>query len=175
MANQAAISCDPVPLVHLQCEPWEDPDVKADRLLLSTLNEWCEEYTWNYTARKVAVSWLEFRKEGGYNPRLLRTLWKSVVKEETIGPILRETYGNSVKEIIRNSHSVEWNLEILKNLTKLRMKDAMFDYKMACLVYYNEEIPRKERDRRLDSLWIPAVNKAVDDCNALRILLESPT
>jgi hypothetical protein len=116
----------------------------------------------------VAIRWLEFRKGGGCNPRLLKNLWQIARKEDVIGPILHEKYGKEVERIIRSAHSVEWDQEILKNLPQLRRKDPTFDYKMACLVYYNEEISRKERDRRLDSLWILAVNKAIDNCNALR-------
>jgi hypothetical protein len=90
------------------------------------------------------------------------------VQEKAIGPILKERFGNMVERMIEGAHSTEWDLEIIKNLPKLRKSDSMFDYKMACLVYYNDEISRKERDRRLDSLWRRMVNKAVDDCNALR-------
>jgi hypothetical protein len=162
-----SITYKQIPMAHMKEEVWEDPDLKADRTLLLEWKEWKDEFFWNYTSRKVTVRWCEFRKEGGYNPRLLKTLWGISGKEEMIGPLFQKTYGKAVKELIRKAHPVEWDREILMNLSKFRREDPTFDYKMACLVYYNGEISRQERDRRLDSLWITAVNKAIDDCHAL--------
>jgi hypothetical protein len=61
---------------------------------------------------------------------------------------------------------MEWDMEILKSLKRLRRADPTIDYKLACLVYYNREISESEWDRRLDSLHEGWVNRAVMDCNA---------
>jgi hypothetical protein len=132
------------------------------------MKEWREDYHWDYTARKVAVGWLEYRKEGGFKTELLRNLWHIFGHEEVIGPIFQETYKKSVKGLFRWAHKMEWDVEIVRNLSKLRRADPTIDCELACLVYYNSDISRSERDRRLDSLWIEGTNKAIDDCNALR-------
>jgi hypothetical protein len=163
-----AITCPIIPIIQVSSVPWEDPDIKADRLFLSTMKEWREDYHWDYTARKVAVRWLEYRKEGGFKTELLRNLWHIFGQDAVIGPIFQETYKKALKGLFRWAHKMEWDVEILRKLPKLRRADPTIDHKLACLVYYNSDISRSERDRRLDSLWIEGVNKAIDDCNALR-------
>jgi hypothetical protein len=72
--------------------------------------------------------------------------------------------GKKVEEFIRWSHSEEWNRVIVKNLEAFRMKDRMVDFKLACLVYYNEEIDEEERERRWYTLR--QAETAIDYCNS---------
>jgi hypothetical protein len=161
-----SIECKPVKMCQLNSDPWEDPDIRKDRLLLA--KEWDESYVWDYSTRKVAVSWYSIRKNGGINPRLLKQVWNDAICEEITGPLLNEIKGDAVDKMIVWGHRQEWDSCIVGNLQKFRRGDRAFDYSVACLVYHNTEITRKERERRFDTLDQLAVDMAIRDCNAWR-------
>jgi hypothetical protein len=120
-----SIECSTIPLIGITSEPWEDLDIKADRLLLSKLKEWREDYQWDYTARKVAVRWFEFRMQGQHHVALLRKLWKSFTQEEVLGPILREVHEKDLEGLFKWAHMEEWDIDIVKKLPFPRTKILM--------------------------------------------------
>jgi hypothetical protein len=167
-------SLEPVPLEEIKCErmvptpllskQWEDPEMKKDRRLLAS--EWEESYTWDYTMRKVAVSWSSVRKEGGCNPRMLKKSWLQATKEEVTGQRLKELHGQEFKTIIKLAHEREWDV-FIKYRDSLRKGDGSFDARMAALIYYNNDIEWKEKQRRSFTLHMPTVEKVVSHCTAL--------
>jgi hypothetical protein len=161
-----SITCPEVHMLQITTELWEDPDIKADRSLGSALNEWLEEYSWNYTARKVAVRWFLIWKEGRFNPRLPRKLWEEATSSDTMGSILEETFGEQAEDMFNWAQTKEWD-EFMKRQGVHRRQDPFFDYKMATLIYYNDDIDLKEKRRRWGTLKREEVKRAMTYCRAV--------
>jgi hypothetical protein len=149
--------------VELSAELWEDPDLKRDRQILEAAKEWKEEFSWNYSARKVAVEWFNIRAKGKSDPRLLQELWNEAIEREGLGTILEETFGNMAEEMFRWAHRQEWNQFIVKR-SSLRNQILDFDGKVAALLFYNEEIEGEEKLRRWGMLDVKIAERAVKDC-----------
>jgi hypothetical protein len=92
--------------------------------------------------------------------------WDQAIESDPLGPLLEETYGKEVASMLRWAHRVDWDLRVLKNIRKSRSRDPSVDFKLACLIYYNEDISQEERDRRWDSLEPNQTDQAIDYCEA---------
>jgi hypothetical protein len=76
--------------------------------------------------------------------------------------------GKLIRDHTAFLHKREWNI-MMKDLEKNRRLDSAYDAKMALLVYYNDDIDGKEKQRRWLMLDLPIVEKVVDQCNALAL------
>jgi hypothetical protein len=110
-------------------------------------------------------------KDAARNPRLLKIYWEIAMEDQEGSPMLKEIYEEAFLDLIPDLHKLEWDEVVIKNLRKIRRQDPYFDFKAACLIYYNDDIDMEEKDRRWDMLDLNQTNQAIDLCNALR---ESP-
>jgi hypothetical protein len=146
-------------------EYWEDPGIKADRLLLG--EEWEERFAWDYSARKVAVTWKSIRQNAGSDPRKLIQFWDQAMEFDPNAQQLYEEHGEEVAPLVSQAHKDEWDRRIRKNLPRFRISDPSVDLKYACLNFYNEDIDDDERERRWKTSDRKVSNRAIMYCCAL--------
>jgi hypothetical protein len=144
----------------------EDPDIRKYRLMLGKY--WENNFYYDRKARKLAVMWFLLRSKGGWNPRIWRNLWEKMIEDEEFGQDFKAAHEVAVAGAIRNANRREWD-EFMKNdIQKLRKKDDRYDYKLALLLCYNEEIDDEEAERRTGMLDSDQTDQAFEEVRAWR-------
>jgi hypothetical protein len=129
------VSLDPVPLESIKCP--KHPMLKLTPIDATREVEkkkfgsyWNDCFHWDLVSKRVIEVKMQIEDRCASSRKIFH-IWQDSLKSD-VGNLLR----------------VEWDTIIAGNLEISRKKDKIYDLEMTMLVYYNEEIPPKEKIRR---------------------------
>jgi hypothetical protein len=144
--------------------PSDERREKDEKLIESFGSRWKDSFQWDQVSREVEQARSRVMARD-LNPRERTLIWREVLESELAG-MIQERTGSKVERLIRWAHQEEWKKVIVKNLAESRKRDQNYDFKLATLVYYDEEIDEEKRERRWGTLYPSSENMSINYCNS---------
>jgi hypothetical protein len=112
--------------------------------------KWQGDFQWDLVSRDIEMVWGQISSPFA-NSSLKQQKWHKALDEGNEG-LLLERLGEKVEEHIRETQRIELDEKMVKKLDEARSRDKRHDFKVALLVFYNNEITEEEKCRRSGTL-----------------------